>query len=75
MNVAVIVYNTARETNKQQSNQLIESNFKWLGWMKMKADLDIIEFKCFFKLELLDSENYEAEVKALYDLLNSMGWV
>lgn len=41
--------------------------------MKMKAGLDII--KCFFKLELLDPENYEAEAKALDDLLNSTGRV
>ena len=39
--------------------------------MKIKVDLDIREFKCFFKLELLGPENYEAEAKALYDLLNS----
>lgn len=42
--------------------------------MKMKADLDIIEFECL-KLELLDPENYEAEAKALYDLLSSTGRV
>lgn len=43
--------------------------------LKIKFDLDIREFKCFLKLELLGPENYKAEVKALYDLLNSMDWV